>query len=337
MYFQPPPQQFRNGNNGIAVDNYGNPVQTQTYAPQQYYQQPVQQPVYQPLGSSFGKLVGGTPIPLTIITDADPEVVAKSNKRKKKAVEIKADNSDINPNAPDNIVYKDTYQDTTDMLKSTIAQSDQLASELKLELDAVRSSKSLKGKYMYLSNISSALGNLLNLKVSAIKEINNSIKASNDAEYRRYKDARAAAVGVDDNKAIMDMYNAYISTPVGTLQNYTQPTTLDITAGINNVIRVDNTDTTAGYTAFMNNITPEQNAIIQESNPDIEQVIVYDQATGKKYFDWVNLKTMQSVPNMPYKDPMFLEDYVIDPRKKIARNVNLNSVLKVVYINEGSF
>lgn len=77
--------------------------------------------------------------------------------------------------------------------------------------------------------------------------------------------------------------------------------------------------------------------MLQESNPDIQQVIVYDQASGKKYFDWINIRTGESVPNMPATDPMFLEDYTIDPKTRLARNLNLNKTLKVIYKNEGAF
>ena len=77
--------------------------------------------------------------------------------------------------------------------------------------------------------------------------------------------------------------------------------------------------------------------MIHDNNPDIEEVIVYDQATGAKYFQWMNTKTNEIIPNMPIDDNILLEDFVIDPRTRIAKNINLNMIKKVVYLNEGKF
>ena len=82
-------------------------------------------------------------------------------------------------------------------------------------------------------------------------------------------------------------------------------------------------------------MTPEVNRMILESNPNIKDVVVYDQATGNKYFDVIDMTTKQSVPNVPVRDQMFLEDCTIDTKNRIARNVNLNEIYPLIILNEG--
>lgn len=340
-----------------AVDAFGNRIPVETYAPQQpyqntyqqpqYYQQPApvevqpQQKQYNGIGANFSNLIG-----TNVSVPVGPQVPTEKPKRKRKSSESKDGKEEVVSAKAENIAmveevsYTETFQDTTRMLKGAIAQVDELAGEIKIELDKIRSTNNMKGKYTYLANLSGALSGLIGTKVTAIREINSSIKAANDAEYRRYKDIRATDAQ-DDSKAIMDMYNAYIHTPVGSIPGiqYQQPSTYDITAmGMNGIVKVDSVSQEtrdAGFNNFLSNLTPEQNAMIHEGNPNIQEVIIYDQATGKKYFDWIDASTGKSVPNMPKTDPSFLEDYTIDPRTRTAKNINLHNTMKVIYTNEG--
>lgn len=342
----------------MAYDSYGNPVQAQVYPPQQqfYQQQPPQyyqpsqapiQPVveqnYSGLGANFSGLIN-TNVQVPIVTDL-PDDTKKKRTRKKKETSGETTVVSTVKEEPvsqvESIIYEDTYEHTTNLLKGTVAQIDQLAVEMKQELDKLRSTNTMKGKYTYIPAVAGVISGLMGQKIMAVREMNNSIKAVNEAEYRRFKDQRASMQG-DDNKAIFDMYNAFISTPRGALPgipDYHQPSTLDLTSGIN-MVRIDAATPETrdmGFQGFLGNLTPEQNMMINEGNPNIEEVIVYDQGTGKKYFEWRNLATGQTIPNMPASDPMFLEDYVIDPKTRIAKNSNLHTSMKVIYENEGGF
>lgn len=299
-------------------------------------QQESQQP-YSGLGASFNNLIGnnveviaGVPV----VTETQPVKKRRSTKKKEELEPIDS------KNIVENTVYADTYQDTNNMAFSVIQQADVLLNDAKAELDHIRISKTMKGKYTYMTNMLSAMSNLMGTKMQAIREINSNIKNANDMEYRRFKDNRAINAE-DDNKAIMDAYKAYISAPIGA-PSYSQPTVMDITAGLNGVIPAglsteaqQNFD--RGLNNYLNNLSPEDNYMLNESNPDIEEVIVFDQATGMKYFQWRNMKTGQPVPNMPKTSNILMEDYVIDPRTRLAKNNNLNKTLKVVYDNEGKF
>lgn len=298
------------------------------------------------LGISFGQLVGGD----AIIGDTKPTDLIEVRKRrlvkKKESTELATQDKKVNPSyIVENTNYSDSYTTTTALLYQTVGQIDELSSELKMEMDKLRHSNTIKGRYMYISNIASSIGSLLSNKVGAIREINNSIKAVNEAEYRRYKDIKAGEANQDDAAAIMGMYNAYISTPRGTLMNggidmnSLPPSSYDMTAnGLNGIMHIDTASPTMrdnGFNNYMNNLSPEQNYMLNESNPDIEEVIIYDQSTGKKYFEWRNLVSGLPVDNMPLTSQSMIEDFVIDPKTRTAKNININATKKVIYTNNG--
>ena len=303
----------------------------------------VQAETYTP-SNRFSRLISNGAPSTPYESDSSNTDIVVEGKKKKKSSSTEVTTTKKKPLSSKEIVestqYVNMYNDTNSMCYNIIAQSDALLNDAKQELDYIRSSRSMKGKYLYMNTTLSYMSSLLSTKLQAIREINNNIKTANEFEYKRYKDNRALDT-TDDNKAIMDAYKAFISTPVGAPQ-YHQPTTMDITAGINGVIKAnlpgseeDKKD--PGYLNYMSTLTPEKNLMLHDNNPDIEEVIVYDQATGAKYFQWMNTRTNEVIPNMPIDDDILLEDYVIDPRTRLAKNINLNMVKKVVYLNEGKF
>ena len=319
----------------------------------QYAQRPVQQVEDTGgLGLNFGSLVDGTaetlPVAAPVVTDL-PE--KKTRKRKSSSDKPEKIN---HAEEVDQVVYSDTYMDTNALLHQTIGQLDVVAAEMKDELDKIVKSRTIKGRYMAMGNVSKSLSDMLSTKVQAIKELNNSIKAVNDMEYRRAKDNRSFESEQGDDKAIMDLYNAFVQAPVSANIPSTGPYSLigpnmndvmfganQLPAGSNEVVASDGSiityDTNQSqqnsmFNNYMSNLTPEQNAMINEGKT--ETVVVYDKATGAKSFEVVDSKTMQPVPNMPVPDPMFLADVTVDVRRKVARNTNLNQVYKVITVND---
>lgn len=335
------------------------PYQSVPYAPMNGYgmQQPtvVQQPIQAPqlipnegLGLSFDTLSAGQDMP-TAPSSVVTEVAKKKRTRKKKDGKAEPINHSEQVNQT---VYADTYYDTNCLLRETIMEIDQTTAELKPELARILSTKTMSNKYKSLSDMTSSIGNLYNTKVSAIKELNNSIKAVNDLEYRRAKDNRAFESQSGDDKAIMDLYNAFVSAPTSAnipatgAYSVLGPNVLNATLGGGNVIdavpadpagltynSISNDD--AGYQNYLANLTPEQNAMLLEADPNIKEVVMYDAATGAKRFAVVDIRTNKEVPNVSAKDSMFLEDTSIDVRNKVARNTNLNQVWPLIVINEG--
>ena len=244
------------------------------------------------------------------------------------------------PDVVDSTAY--TYQETTEILRGTLAQIDELSYQIRGELDAVRGNRTIKNRYGIITNLSENLSALLNTKISAIREINSSITKSNDLDYKKQKDFRDANGKENDDKYLMDMYNAFIQNPMGvTYQPGTSPlgpTAIDATLG-NNIIRADMSTGSsmpdAGYLNYISAMTPEQNLMRYEGNPNVKQVVVYDAATGNKFFQIMDMSTMQVIPNVPVRSQMFMEDTTIDLNNRIAKNVNLNDTYPVVVLNDG--
>ncbi len=340
-------------NQQVAYDQNNNPIQVEMYQPPQ--QQQVQS---NNSGLSFGHLIGGKQNVyvddprLPIITEkGDTAVTVKKRGRKSSSSSSEDNKESSTVNSKDiveNTIYGDSYTDTNHMTYGVISQVDEILSNAKSELDFIRNSRGMKGKYMYMTNIMTSMSSLMGTKLQAIKEINSNITKANEMEYRRFKDNRAI-LNTDDNKLVMDAYSAFINTPLGT-SGYSQPTTKELTMAVNDTIAMVPADgeppvnpimaiagKDKGLANYLTNISPEENRMLNEGNPDIEEVIVYDQESGMKYFQWMNTRTNEPVPNMPASADILIEDYVIDPRTRTAKNTNLRDVKKVVYINEDKF
>ena len=277
-------------------------------------------------------------------------VVVTDNKTNKKAISTKKKSSTQIADDGTEVVDMhtiDSYTENMNELKRTVQQFDSLANDLKQDLDSVRASRTLKGKYQYTSMIAGNLASLLTAKVQAIREMNNTIKSSIELDYKMEKDRKDAMDG-DDDKRLMDMYNAFISSPVSTAQramlgpNEQQLTLMD--NGVQMVGRpvagsmVNGVPSSGdpGFDNYVRNMTPEQNTMMYENNPDIKQVVVYNEDTGERFFDVRNIKTGESIPNVTKHDSMFLDDTVIDKKRKIARNVNLGESYPLIVIGGNS-
>ena len=319
---------------------------------------PINVEVYQPapkyVNVKFPNLMGGKKVTVPAAplggksteTSETPAPKKRGRKKKSESTDIIKSEQEEPINETDskyiveNTVYADTYRATNNMTYGIISQTDELLRDCKQELEYLKAQRALKGKYKYVNDTINSMGTLLNTKLAAVKEINSTIKTINDNEYRRFKDFRALNT-IDDNKAVMDAYSAFISAPVGAPE-YRLPGTTNLTAGLNGIVQAGypnniQANMDAGMANYMAHLTPEENLMLNDSNKDIEEVIVYDQATGAKYFQWMNTRTGEIIPNMPVSSELTIEDFTIDPRTKLAKNSNLNCIKKVVVLNEGAF
>lgn len=242
-----------------------------------------------------------------------------------------------------------TYGQTTMMLHETVQQIDMLASEIKEELDNVRLSRTMRNKHNTMVGLATSLGKILETKVSAISQINSSISKANDLDYKREKDRKASeANAAADDRYIMDMYNAFIKNPMNNAPgaNILGPSMIDSTIiggsspQSTGIIRADIGNDNgglrdAGYLNYLSNVTPEQNMMFYEQNPNVKTVVVYDASTGNKFFQVMDISTGQVIPNVPVMDNRFMEDTFLDLKNKIAKNNNLHESYPIVVINEG--
>lgn len=231
-----------------------------------------------------------------------------------------------------------TYSETAYLIKNTIDQVDMVASEVKHELDAIRNNRTFKNRYNVMVGLTSNLSDLLNAKISAIKEMNNCITKANDMDYKIRKDRKDAEAGMGDDKLIMDLYQNMVQNPINFNQQVPQQPmgntgNLGIVRAPEDGVAPGQAD--QGYLNYMANITPEQNMMLLEHNPDVKQCVVFDAATGNRWFQVMNTKTGQPIPNAPTLDPMFMEDVTLDTKNMIAKNINLGQTYPLIVINDG--
>ena len=223
------------------------------------------------------------------------------------------------------------YAETNNILRSAIMQLDSSMAQVQEDIDYVRHAKTLRNKYQYLSLLQGSMGTMIANKISAARELNNTISKCNDFEMKRYKENKASASNVDDDQRVMEMYKAFVNTPVSSnpFPNISQ---MAVSGSPVMATALGNQDD--NFTNYMNNMTPAQQTMYLEGNPNIQQVVIYNQETGARYFDVIDMTTGQSIPNAEKHDVMFLEDVTIDLKNKVARNVNIGETYPLVVIGE---
>lgn len=228
--------------------------------------------------------------------------------------------------------YTKSFAKTTAMLEGAVLQTDQLTSEIKSDIDNIRASKSLKGKYNYLTNLTSASASLISTKVSAIKEINSTISQAHKFELEEMKITRDVEKDQSDDTKIMELYKAFVNTPVGSYQAPAVPTIAEMAlpggSGINHITMDGDLPTSQ--------LTPEQIRMRMESNPNIITVVKFNQSTGQRYFDVIDRTTGNSIQGYPRPDEFLLENTNIDIHTMSARNKNIDTVWPLVLIGDGS-
>lgn len=255
-----------------------------------------------------------------------------------------------------------TYFETASMIKQSMDQIDTVMVDIKKELDDVRRSRTLKSKYNVMVGLAGNLSDLMNARISAIKELNNCISKSNDMDYKRQKDRKEAMMGSNsgDELAVMNLYRSIVSDPNITLGQAGQkiPDYMirqmqqqmnggqNGVASVSGIVRSPESNPVnsnsmpfdpmqdQGYINYMANMPPAMNALLMEQNPDVKEVVVFDASTGAKWFQVMNTKTNQVIPNMQVTDQMFMEDTTLNIKNRTAQNINLGKVYPLVVIND---
>lgn len=278
--------------------------------------------------------------------DVSNSDVVEATKRRSKKKEsgtgiIRADAEKVSGTVEDMpTIY--SYGETTAMLKDIIYQIDQVDRELSGEFESVLHSRTLKNKHNIVIGYTESKCNLLNNKIAAIKEINASITKANDVDYKKAKDLRMANAAQDDDKYIADLYKSFISNPMSNAPSPILPS-VDPTIFGSGVVRAElksgdyssNGNVDVSYLNYISNLTPEQNLMRFEGDPNVKQVVVFDAATGNKFFQMMNVATGEVIPNVPVYDSMFMDDTTLDLHSKVAKNINLNETFPIVIINQG--
>lgn len=226
--------------------------------------------------------------------------------------------------------YSKKYEETTEALKGAIVQLDMGLADMQNDIQQIRSSRTLKRKYDYLSMMQGNMGQFINNKISALREINNSITRCNDFELKRMKELKLSENAKDDDKTIMDMYNAFVSMPVSSGVQL-GPAVQDISTmgrGVN-TSGIDD-----GFNNYMQNLSPAETLMMYENDPDVQQVVMYDEATGAKWFEIMNTRTGEVIKNADKHGNIIMEDTVLDLNNNIAKNINIGESYPIVRVGK---
>ena len=206
-----------------------------------------------------------------------------------------------------------------------------------------KASRTLKNKYSVLIGLSENSSALMSNKINAIKEINNSISKSNELDYKKAKDIKAAQSNMNDDAYIADLYKAFISNPGNVAPSMPQIPILDTTAyGTTGIVRASirqndigsNAPVDTSYLNYVSNMSPEQRLMQYEGNPNVKQCVIFDAASGNKWFEYMDVSTGTTIPNMPVYDANIMQDTTLDLKNKIAKNININEVFPLYVIND---
>lgn len=276
---------------------------------------------------------------IPIVEDDEKPRRGRPPKKRREDEVYPVDKPDKNP-ANSDMSYQSTYETTNQLLGNTILQIDVMGAQIQQDLAKVRSERDRK-KWEYIGALSGTSTSLIGNKISAIREMNNIITKCHDLEFKRAKELRYGVDEGDDDKKLMDLYHAYINTPVGSVPGAAMPfaamtpaemMTSGVGIPINENIQQVSED--PGYLNYLNNMSPTQNAMIMETNPYVETVLVYDQSTQEKHFEVIDTRTGEMIPNMPVPAPMILDGTVVDIRRGTARNAQVNQNFKVKLLGE---
>lgn len=295
-----------------------------------------------------------TSLPNVITVDNDSDIEIEKKRRKRKGTEssnnkittekmelIRPDDTEsVKGEVVDSTIY--SYNETNHLLHETLGQIDMVNGELVQEFESIRRNRTMKNKYNTLNALSENIGAMISNRIATIKEINNCITKANDMDYKKYKDIQAAQSSMNDDKYIADLYTAFMQNPNNMAPTYQMPN-IDqsimgsgiIRANVTNASLASGTDTIfdEGYLNYVSNMTPEQNLMRYENNPNVKQVVIYDASTGNKFFQMMDMSTGEAIPNVPVYGENIMEDTTLDLTTGIAKNLNLRESFPIVQIN----
>lgn len=277
--------------------------------------------------------------PTSIVNMEDANSKPKRGRPKKEQKESAPSNRRVPTPLNSDMSYIETYSQPIGLLRESIGQLTTMEQRVLEDINTIRASKTLKSKYVYLANLTGAYTGLVSTKISAARELKSIYSDANNFELKKQQQLKIDERDSDD-KIISDMYTKMLNTPVGTVSNGAINMSIPssyinsnvgtpIITAANGQNYADNSSEDTGFKNYMNNLTPEQNSMMQETNPYIETVLVYNQSDQNKWFEVIDTRTGQPVPNMPIPNDFVKDGCNVDIRHGIARNASLNQTYKL--------
>ena len=235
------------------------------------------------------------------------------------------------------------YQPQAALTLGIMQQTEEMYQDIKQELDKYKANQHFGGKSrgITMSNLMNTQVSLLGTKLNAVREMNNMRNKINDLVMQNNRLMKDTGEENSD-KQILDAYYALINAPrygLPTAQAPLHPASINTGINLNgnaimtqNIVPADNSISNNNIeTGFdSDNLNPVQKRMLIEQNPSIKTVVVYNQSTGNKYFDVVDVNTGRSIPGIQRPAPFLLDDMKIDPRTGLASNSNANMTFPLV-------
>ena len=269
------------------------------------------------------------------------ETIDETKKKKSKKNEIVPAQSSAPVPVPstsmsyiqENIPYASAYAETNKQLDESIAQLNVLGAEIVTDLNMIRSNKTMRNRYGIINDMTQTATSILNTKLAAIKEKNNTINSINKLELDRLKQVKIAASEEDDNARIANLYDAFINTPIGAGPNILGPSMQDIIAGGNAGPSIPMMPIGNDQQAWETGLNPAENRMLLEAKGAIETVVMYDSTTGNRWFEVVDKTTRQPIPNVEKPDSSYIYDLDLNVRGGYAKDGNRNVTYPLICIN----
>ena len=245
--------------------------------------------------------------------------------------------------------YEKGYIDNAKLLYSAIAQTESMYNNIDDELSKFRENKSYGGRnrIMHISNYMNTQVGLINTKITAVRELNSVRNKINDLVLKKeqmMKDTNEE----NSDKSIMDAYYALVNAPRYGLPSVKQnlpPASINtgLTMAGNNiptgsfstsVVRgpMIQSEEDISFQEYQNNLTPVQKKMIADKDPNIKTVVVYDQTSGNKWFDVIDVTTGKSIPGIQRPAEFLLDNMRIDIRNGLGVNSNTNMTFPLVLL-----
>lgn len=261
--------------------------------------------------------------------------------------------------------FEKGYAGTVGLLATAISQTDTIYSSIEQELNNFRNNRSYGGRnrMQHMSDFMNTQTSLINTKIGAIRELNSIRNKINDLVLKQ-KQMDKNSIEENSDKAVMDAYYALVnsaqyglpvahpplnqasintgvnmagnivtntsinsSIPTGTLSPGPMVTGGNSGGSPHQIIQTDQS-----FEEYKNNLTPEQRRMIVDKDPNVKTVVVYNQSTGTKFFDVVNVSTGQSIPGVAKPAEFLLDRVRIDLRNGVAVNSDINATYPLVLI-----
>lgn len=317
-------------------------------------------------GFDHNKMIKTSPTDGTIVLDAVPKKRGPGRPPKDPNKQIMFTNSDgiikaQNEKNENNMQkeLEDGYYNTNKLLYSAIAQADTMYLDINTQLDTMRNNRRANVKMQNISDLMNIQVGLINSKISAIRELNNARNKINDLIMKN-KQLNKDTIEQNSDKQVMDAYYALLNAPQYGLPQIGQvlsPTTVNTGITLKgNALQSDivgstmipasrndnnfngNTVINNGYSVdsdfenYKESLTPTQKRMIVGNDPNVKAVVVYDQSTGNKWFDIVNIQNGLSIPGVERPAEFLLDDMKLDFRNGLATNAKANLSYQLVII-----